>query len=305
VYYKPDWAAAQKRLEAFWAGEVLDRCPVAVLAPRNRRAKTLEPAGPADIEAYYRREIARLESTYFGGEAAPVARAGACVIERCAGRYFVGNPEVSGAGDALARTRGAHRLCIDLLEQPETVRSAIAALTGEWIQQHEEFYRQVRGANQGAGVIAWLALWAPGRHALLACDFSAIISPHAFREFFLPEIDRETEWCEYATYHLDGPQAMKAHLPTLLAHRGIHVIQFSPGYAPALSPQFIPRYKEIQASGKRLYLPVRPGEIEPLLAELSPRGLFLSTQAGSEAEANALLERATRCCAARNVFPVS
>jgi hypothetical protein len=305
VYYKPDWAAARRRLEAFWAGEIFDRCPVAVLAPRKRRTPVPGPADPADPEAEYRREIARLESTYFGGEAVPAAHGGACVIERCAGRYFIANPEVGGAGDVLAQMRGTDRLCVDLLEQPEDVRSAIATLTGNWIQQHEEFYRQAREANQGAGVIAWLSLWAPGRHALLACDFSAVISPRAFSEFFLPEIDRESAWCEYATYHLDGPRAMKSHLPALLEHRGIDVIQFSPGYMPALSPQYIPRYKEIQASGKRLYLPVQPEEIEPLLAELSPKGLFLSTQADSEASANALLEKVARWCAARNAFPVS
>jgi hypothetical protein len=295
VYYKPDWEAARKRLEAFWAGEVLDRCPVAVLAQRETAA-TATPAAS---------DPAWLANTYFGGEAVPAAPGDPDLIERCRGRYFIGNPELSGAGDTLLRTRGLDQLCADLIERPAAVHQAVDALTSEWIECHEAFYRRASEANHGAGVLAWPNLWAPGRHALLACDFSAVISPSAFRRFFLPEIERESAWCEYCTYHLDGARAMKAHLPALLEQEGIDVIQFSPGHAPALSPEFIPRYKQIQASGKRLYLPVEPDEIEPLLAGLSPKGLFLSTHADSQAEADALLARVAKCCAARNVFPVS
>ena len=35
MYYKPDWPGAKKRLEAFWNNEIIDRCCVAVFAPRK------------------------------------------------------------------------------------------------------------------------------------------------------------------------------------------------------------------------------------------------------------------------------
>ena len=35
MHYKPDWPMAKKRLEAFWHNEILDRCCVAVFAPRK------------------------------------------------------------------------------------------------------------------------------------------------------------------------------------------------------------------------------------------------------------------------------
>ena len=35
MFYKPDWEQAKKRVEAFWQNEVIDRCCVAVLAPRK------------------------------------------------------------------------------------------------------------------------------------------------------------------------------------------------------------------------------------------------------------------------------
>jgi hypothetical protein len=41
MYYKPDWELAKKRIEAFWQNEVIDRCCVAVFAPR--KTSKIEP----------------------------------------------------------------------------------------------------------------------------------------------------------------------------------------------------------------------------------------------------------------------
>jgi hypothetical protein len=114
-----------------------------------------------------------------------------------------------------------------------------------------------------------------------------------YRQFFVPEVELEGNWTEYGVYHLDGPQAMRSTLDTLLGIPQIKTIQWTPGenLAPTYSPQYIPAYHKIQAAGKRLYLLVEPQEIEPLLKELSPRGLFLRTHADSEDEANELLKK--------------
>jgi hypothetical protein len=100
---------------------------------------------------------------------------------------------------------------------------------------------------------------------------------------------------------------MKFQLPVLLSIDEIDMIEFTPGVgcAPTFSPQYIDQYKKIQQQGKRLYLLAKPDEIEPLLAELSPKGLFLCTQASSEGEANDLLRCVTRWSARGNVFPVA
>jgi hypothetical protein len=74
--YKPDWQDAQRRLTALWHHEVIDRPCIAVTAPNGRpvapppaptapRQKWLDPDWVlADL-------IARLESTWWGGEAIP------------------------------------------------------------------------------------------------------------------------------------------------------------------------------------------------------------------------------------------
>jgi hypothetical protein len=216
------------------------------------------------------------------------------------GRYFVGTPEFGTAGDLLSLMRGMDNLSMDLYEHPEAVKEAIDVIGNTWVDLHEEIYQKTQPVNDG-GVLAWMSLWSPGRHSQLACDFSTVISPEMFREFFVPEIEKEADWCEYATYHLDGPKAMNSHLDTLLEIDSIHIIEWTPGAGspPTYSAQYIPQYKKIQAAGKRLYLLADKTEIEPILAELSPKGLYLCTQADSEDEANEILKKVEQWSAKR------
>ena len=91
--YKEDWPKARKRLEAFWQGEIIDRCCVGVLAPRKTSKLPRFPHlthGPwlggldklegnqeeiekwwIDPEQNYDRMRLWFENTYFGGEAVP------------------------------------------------------------------------------------------------------------------------------------------------------------------------------------------------------------------------------------------
>jgi len=95
MYYKPDWEKSQQRIAAWWHHEVIDRCCIAVHAPR---ASTKMPPFPdlqlgpwlgglekideadtqaiehwwKDPEANYGRMVTWFENTYFAGEALPI-----------------------------------------------------------------------------------------------------------------------------------------------------------------------------------------------------------------------------------------
>ena len=94
MYYKSDWEQAKKRLEAFWQNEMIDRCCVAVFAPRKTSKLPPFPElqwGPwlggleaipdedesairswwTDPEQNLNRATQWFENTYFGGEAVP------------------------------------------------------------------------------------------------------------------------------------------------------------------------------------------------------------------------------------------
>ena len=184
--------------------------------------------------------------------------------------------------------RGSEKLAIDFIEHSLEVKKAINIIANTWIKLHEEICKMTKDINDNGNVLAWMSLWAPGRHDQLACDYSSLISPGMFKEFFVPEIKKEGKWCEYATYHLDGPAAMETHLETLLKIEEIDNVEWTPGVnmPPTLTPEYTLAYKKIQKMKKKLYLLAKPYEIEPLLNELSPKGLFMCTNVDSEDEAN-------------------
>ncbi len=74
---KPDWPEAKKRLEAWWKGELVDRCACLVTAPRKGRFPPL-PTPPEDLRKRWTdpdyvvaRWLAETERTFWGGERVP------------------------------------------------------------------------------------------------------------------------------------------------------------------------------------------------------------------------------------------
>jgi hypothetical protein len=161
-----------------------------------------------------------------------------------------------------------------------------------WIRLHERIYNFTLPVNGGGGVLPWMSLWAPGRIDQLACDFSTILSPATFRNIFVRDIEKMGTWTEFGMYHLDGKTCMRNMLDILLEIDCIKAIEFTPGAnsLPTLSAEYIPRYKKILSSGRRLYLLAEPSEVETLCRELPSRGLYLCTYADSKEDAGRLIE---------------
>jgi hypothetical protein len=96
--YKEDWEQAQKRLEAFWEGEVMERCCIGVLAPRETPLPChFEYCPPTtleqqwfDIEYRYEQILREFAHTFYGGEAFPftISNLGPGVLAACLGGDF-------------------------------------------------------------------------------------------------------------------------------------------------------------------------------------------------------------------------
>lgn len=76
--YKHDWDKSKKRFNAFWNNEIIDRCCIAVTAPKNDMTKVNLPENEEDRLKYWtdgesivKRYKRYFENTYFGGEAFP------------------------------------------------------------------------------------------------------------------------------------------------------------------------------------------------------------------------------------------
>jgi len=78
LIYKPDWPETQKRFEAFYAGEIIDRPCVAVRAPRDGVTPNYAKTSASDIrgrwldfETHLANAAEHARCTFFGGESFP------------------------------------------------------------------------------------------------------------------------------------------------------------------------------------------------------------------------------------------
>lgn len=215
-------------------------------------------------------------------------------IERSRGRYIITIPDLGNSAEIMAYMLGTENLCFALLDSPNSVKSSIDYISSLWFKLYDEFYQKIQKNMKGSCM--WLPTWAPGKTFPLQCDFSAMISPSMFEEFFLPEIQRECRFLDYPLYHLDGKEAIK-HLDLLLEVPELKAIQWCPGAGAGEDNsmlRWIPLLKKIQARKKSIHIEVNKNEVEPLLQELKPYGLMMRTECSNEEEAKELLKKVER-----------
>jgi len=208
-----------------------------------------------------------------------------------AGKAIPGVGAFGGSGDTLAALRGTRRLLYDVIDRPGQVRSADRHLMDLWVRAYDRFHEITRAAAEGS--TCWFGLWSPGKFYAGQNDFSYNISPRMFREIFLPTIEAQSRFLDHMVYHVDGVNAF-AHVDALCELERLGAVQILPGAGKPSPLHYLDVLKKVQAAGKNLHITLPPEEVEPALAELSARGLFLATHCDTEAQARALLGGAER-----------
>ncbi len=207
------------------------------------------------------------------------------------GRYFMQSLWGNGATDTLALARGIQNLLCDLAETPAVVKSALKRVSDILIEAVGAVW-QIMGPGKLdlEGSLNYTGCWSHGRTMGLDCDISCMISPDTFREIVLPPLIETMYTVDHRIYHLDGPGAIK-HLDTLLALPDLQAVQWVPGTGQEAIQQWIPLIQHVQKAGKGIAISVAVQEIDLLLEEVQPEGLFISTTCQREGEARALVER--------------
>lgn len=90
-------------------------------------------------------------------------------VEEARGRFIVGVADLHGNYDILASLRDPQALCEDLIDCPETVRSAGQHVTRGYIEAFERLYKIVAAAGMGA--TTWTPVYHEGPAYLPSCDF--------------------------------------------------------------------------------------------------------------------------------------
>ena len=214
------------------------------------------------------------------------------------GRFHIGVPDLNGPPEILALLRGTEELALDLVDVDHgLIRTALDEVNLAWLRYWEAASAIIR--EWVDGYFYWIGIWSDRPSIDLQNDFSCLISAKMFDEVFLPALEQQTRWVERTVYHLDGPGAIR-HLDALLSLPELDGIQWVPGAGAPPVSEWIPLLRRIQAGGKLVQTYCEPWEVEVLLGELAPEGLFLTTTAPSEAEAKELLKNTERWTAHRN-----
>lgn len=208
------------------------------------------------------------------------------------GDYFVSMPDSTGNLDALSHLMGAEELLPAMLEEPDAVERALTKIEWAYERIMHDVYAIVKDVN-GGSCVNWLNTWAPGLHAQMQCDMSVMVSNALFEKFAMPELRAQCDLLEYPLYHFDGVEQIR-HLDSLLSIPRLRAIQWTQvvGQEPCIA--YMDELKRIQAAGKSLIIIVTQDQIQPLMENLSSRGLYLQTSASTREEADALLAQITR-----------
>lgn len=208
--------------------------------------------------------------------------------------YFVSMADVTGDLDALSLLQGADNLLMDMILNESYIDPAMMKFREVWDKYTKETFNIIKDVNRGGSGIGWLFTWAPGLHAQLQCDISTMISPEMFAKYAKPELDYQGRNLDYPMYHLDGMEQIR-HLDQILDIDNLRAIQWTSVAGQPSPLHFIKELQQIQAAGKGLLLNLQStDDLEPLMENLSSKGLHLVLPAQSEDHGKELLKTVER-----------
>lgn len=215
----------------------------------------------------------------------------AAFCEAAEGRFLIGIPDIHYGGDSLVATIGAQRLVRCLFTQPEDVKRLVRKLTDVCRIVFERYYEKISRIQDGS--ITWIPAYSRGKFFALQDDFSGLVSPGMFEEFFVEEQETLSKYLDNSIFHLDGPMALN-NLDRLLQIESLDGIQWVPGAGAKPMSEWLDVCRRVLDAGKCLQISCKPEEVDFLLSHLKHEGLFISTYCRSEKEARQVLRIAER-----------
>jgi len=203
------------------------------------------------------------------------------------GKMLVAHLDLHSNADALSAMRLPERLCMDMVDMPETIDRAMRDVRALYVPIYEALYDAARMGDYGT--TGWVTAYHPVRTNTIQCDFCALIGPKHFREFVLPALEEEAAYLGHCVYHLDGPECL-VHLDDLCAIKGLDCIQWVHGARNKEFIEWMDLLKRIQSKGMSLWIPCNPEQLRVFHRELDPRLLYYDCWASSQKEADDTLE---------------
>ena len=183
------------------------------------------------------------------------------------GKFLISQLDIHSNMDALSAIRSPSRLCMDLVEQPETIDRAMEQVRPYFSYVYDAVYEA--GNMPECGSIGWTPCYSRGKFCTIQCDFICMISPEMSRRFVIPALAEEAAHLDRCSYHYDGPEALP-HLDDICGIEEIDVIQQVQGAAHGEHIDWLDLLKRFQAAGKGLEVRGNPDEVKQIHREINP-----------------------------------
>ena len=188
------------------------------------------------------------------------------------GKFYTGLTDFHPGGDCLAAWRDPENLAIDMIEHVDDVKRMLTYVDQVYCQVYDDFRNMLVSHDQA--ITCWLGFVSARKWYVPSNDFSCMISKKMFDDVFLPGIAAECRFYEASIYHLDGPTALQ-HLDSLLSIPELNAIQWVYGAGHGRATDWLHVYKKIQAAGKGMQIWAQPDEVDTIMENLRPQGVWL------------------------------
>ncbi len=211
----------------------------------------------------------------------------AALAEAFEGKMVVAHLDLHSNLDTLLAMRGGPRLCMDLIDVPETIDRAMADVRALYAPIYDALYEAARMGE--TGTCGWVPGYHPVRTNTIQCDFAALVGPEHFRRWALPALEEEAAHLSHCVYHLDGPECL-VHLDDLCSIEGLDCIQWTTGARNKPFIEWMDLLHEIQAKGTSVWVPCSTQDIRIYHKELKPNMVFYDCHAPTQREAEETLQ---------------
>lgn len=199
------------------------------------------------------------------------------LLEHGKGNFIVGLTDFHPGADHLAALRDPAELCLDLADDPESVKRALNRTYDDYFHAYDVFYNKLK--ESGMPISSWLPAISKKKYYIPSCDFSYMISNKMFEEIFLPGIVKECEYYDHSIYHLDGIGALR-HLDSILDIKKLGAVQWVYGAGHEGYAKWVDVYRKIQAKGKGVYLTIHVSDLDLVFETLRPDGVWFCNISG-------------------------
>lgn len=222
------------------------------------------------------------ENEYFQG----IERLTQVALEKSRSKFMVGYTDLHGSLDCVADWRAPQQLCLDTLDHPEKVHAMLQLANENFLSLFDHYDDVLKSHGQLS--VTWMGIPSRGKMHIPSCDFSALISPEAFCEFYFPTLQKEVRHMTHNIFHVDGVGVLR-HLDYILSLPRIQAIQWVQGVGDDLPiMQWLPVIKKIQAAGKGVVIDLQLNELESFIAAMKPHGLYICLAAEEKVQPDIL-----------------